>query len=589
MERKNNNMTKSIKKYCSYLRKDVIYVIIALVLATCSAVITIIGPDKIGKIANIIKDGITTNIDISEITKIGITLVLMYSFAALFQFLQQYIMATITLNLSYKMRKDLSSKINSVPQKYFNQTKQGDILSLITNDVSQVQQGLTNSLPTIFSAVTQFVGCLIMMFKTEYRMTLLAILITLIGFIIIFLIMGKSQRFFKEKQTSLGKVNGFIEEYYSGLDIIKINKAEKNICDQFDKLNYDLYQANWKSQFFSGIMQPLMNIISNISYVGVCVLGSVLALNNKIEFGVIVSFIFYIRLFTSPLTQIAQSLTNLQASYAALNRIFGFLDTEELENEDYKKNEIKNLLGNVEFNNVKFSYPDNLDKIIINNFNAQIKEGQKVAIVGHTGAGKTTIVNLLMRFYEISSGEIKVDGVNIKDLKREDVHNMFSMVLQDTWVFNGTVRENLVYNMENVSDEKINEVLKVCGIDKFVNSLPEKLDTVLTDNIQISAGQKQLLTIARAMIQNSPMLILDEATSQVDTRTELLIQNAMDELTKNKTSFIIAHRLSTIKNADLILVMDNGDIIEKGTHLELLSKNGFYATLYNSQFDVIDK
>lgn len=494
-------------------------------------------------------------------------------------------MASVTLKMSYRMRGELSEKINKVPQKYFNTTSQGDVLSRITNDVSTLQQGLTNSLPTIISAVTQFVGCLIMMFVTEWRLTLISLAITLLGIVAVFIIMKKSQKYFVNRQKYLGELNGFIEENYSGHEVIKVNRADKKIKALFDKLNIDVYDANWKSQFLSGMMQPIMSIISNFSYVAVCVIGSIFALEGSIDFGVIISFILYVRLFTSPLTQIAQGLTNLQTASASAHRIFDFLEQEELEDESHKTQSIDNVQGTVEFDHVRFAYPDTPDKIIIKDFSAKVQPGQKVAIVGPTGAGKTTMVNLLMRFFETNSGKILIDGTPIDEITRENVHNLFSMVLQDTWLFDGTVRENLVYNMQDVSDERLEEVCKACGLDKFVHTLPQGFDTMLSESTNISAGQKQLLTIARAMLQNSPMLILDEATSSVDTRTELIIQNAMDELTKGRTSFVIAHRLSTIKNADLILVMQNGDVVEKGNHEQLMAQGGFYSELYNSQFE----
>ena len=487
--------------------------------------------------------------------------------------------------MSYRMRSDLSRKINCVPQKYFNSHSQGDILSRITNDVSTLQQGLTNSLPTIISAAAQFVGCLIMMFVTEWRLALISLFITFLGLFLIVFIMSKSQKFFLDRQESLGKLNGYVEEMYSGHEVVRISRGADNVKKHFAGLNEAVYNANWKSQFLSGIMQPLMNVIGNLAYVAVCVFGSMLALNGTITFGVIISFILYVRLFTSPLGQIAQGMTNMQTASASAQRIFDFIESEELSDESDKSSEMPEVKGNVSFENVRFSYPDTPDKVIIKNFSAEVKAGQKVAIVGPTGAGKTTMVNLLMRFFEINSGSISIDGTPISQLSRETVHNMFSMVLQDTWLFEGTVRENLVYNMEGISDESLERVCKACGLDKFVHTLPEGFDTVLSESVAISAGQKQLLTIARAMLQNAPMLILDEATSSVDTRTELLIQRAMDKLTKGRTSFVIAHRLSTIKNADLILVMRDGDVIESGNHETLMAKGGFYAELYNSQFD----
>lgn len=578
-------MASAMKKIIEYMKGSVGIVAVALVLAALGAVLTIIGPDKVGEITDLMADGLMTGIDLKAVARVGIFLGAIYISSSLFTFIQQYIMATVTLKMSYRMRSDLSRKINCVPQKYFNSHSQGDILSRITNDVSTLQQGLTNSLPTIISAAAQFVGCLIMMFVTEWRLALISLFITFFGLFLIVLIMSKSQKFFLDRQESLGKLNGYVEEMYSGHEVVRISRGADNVKKHFAGLNEAVYNANWKSQFLSGIMQPLMNVIGNLAYVAVCVFGSMLALNGTITFGVIISFILYVRLFTSPLGQIAQGMTNMQTASASAQRIFDFIESEELSDESDKSSEMPEVKGNVSFENVRFSYPDTPDKVIIKNFSAEVKAGQKVAIVGPTGAGKTTMVNLLMRFFEINSGSISIDGTPISQLSRETVHNMFSMVLQDTWLFEGTVRENLVYNMEGISDESLERVCKACGLDKFVHTLPEGFDTVLSESVAISAGQKQLLTIARAMLQNAPMLILDEATSSVDTRTELLIQRAMDKLTKGRTSFVIAHRLSTIKNADLILVMRDGDVIESGNHETLMAKGGFYAELYNSQFD----
>ena len=569
----------------AYMKSSVVFVLPALLFAVASAVITIIGPDKVGEIATIMSDGLFGKIDLAAIAKIGVTLALLYCLSAALGFLQQYIMASVTLKMSYRLRGELSEKINRVPQTYFLGTSQGDILSRITNDVSTLQQGLTNSLPTIIAAVTQFLGCLVMMFVTEWRLALISLAVTLIGMAALAVIVKRSQRYFADRQKCLGELNGYVEETYSGHEVIKISRAGEKVKKTFDGLNVNVYNANWKSQFLSGIMQPLMSVIGNVAYVAVCVAGSVLAINGSIDFGVIVSFILYVRLFTSPLTQIAQGLTNLQTASASAHRIFDFLESEELPDESGKTAELKEVRGEVEFEHVRFAYPDAPEKTIIKDFSAKVSPGQKVAIVGPTGAGKTTMVNLLMRFFEINDGDIKIDGVSLKDLKRENIHDIFSMVLQDTWLFDGTIRENLVYNMPGITDERLEEVCKACGLDKFVHSLPDGFDTVLSESTSISAGQKQLLTIARAMLQNAPMLILDEATSSVDTRTELMIQRAMDELTKGRTSFVIAHRLSTIRNADLILVMKEGDIIESGTHDELMKKGGFYSELYNSQFE----
>ena len=576
----------ALRKMKNYMRpRDLTATFAALLLAALGAVLTIIGPDKVGQITNLMTDGLLGGIDMAAIARIGIFLAVIYGVSALSTFTQHYIMATVTLKLSKKMRSELSQKINRVPQKYFNTTSQGDILSRITNDVSTLQQALTNSLPTVISASTQFVGCLIMMYVTEWRLALISLGVTLLGLFAVLFIMSRSQRYFRERQQSLGDLNGYVEEMYSGHEVVRISRAGNHVKQRFDRLNDTVYNANWKSQFLSGMMQPLMSVVGNVAYVAVCVFGSMLVLNNVIKFGVIVSFIIYVRLFTSPLTQIAQSMTNLQTASASANRVFEFLESEELDDEDGKQTQLPSVRGAVTFDHVRFSYPDTPDKLVIRDFSAQVQPGQKVAIVGPTGAGKTTMVNLLMRFFEINSGSIKIDGTPISELRRETVHNMFAMVLQDTWLFEGTVRENLVYNMQGVTDADLERVCRACGLDKFVRSLPHGFDTVLTDSTSISAGQKQMLTIARAMLQNSPMLILDEATSSVDTRTELIIQRAMDQLMQNRTSFVIAHRLSTIKNADLILVMREGDVIESGTHEELMAAGGFYAELYNSQFE----
>lgn len=578
-------MKKTLVKAFRYMG-SLPLVILALILAALAAVMTIVGPDKIGQMTDIISDGLVGGIDMSALAGVGFTLIGIYLVSALATYVQHYIMATLTLRASRKMRRDLSAKINRVPLMQFGQTSTGDILSRITNDVSTLQQGMTNSLPTMISAATQFVGCLVMMFVTEWRLALTAVAITAVGIVLLAVIMAHSQKYFKQRQVSLGELNGYVEEMYSGHDVVRISRAENKVLSRFGKLNRDVYEANWKSQFFSGIMQPLMNIIGNLSYVAVCVIGAALAMNGAIKFGVIVSFILYVRLFTSPLTQIAQGMTNLQTASAGAGRIFEFLEAPELEDESEKPAlDTEKTKGAVEFKNVRFAYPDAPDKVIIKNFSAEVKPGQKVAIVGPTGAGKTTMVNLLMRFFEINGGSITVDGVPISGIRREDVHGMFGMVLQDTWLFEGTVRENLAYNMEGITDGKIMEVAGVCGIDKFIRSLPQGLDTVLTEGTTISAGQKQLLTIARAMLQDAPMLILDEATSSVDTRTEVIIQAAMDRLTRDRTSFVIAHRLSTIRNADLILVMKDGDVIESGDHRTLMDSKGFYYQLYQSQFD----
>ena len=575
----------SMGKVSAYMRRYIPMIVFALILAALGSVLTIIGPDQIGKITNLMEAGLTGPIDMAAIARIGTVLAGIYIASALFTFAQHFIMATVTLETSKKMRQDLAEKINRVPMSYFNKTSQGDVLSRITNDVQTLQQGLTNSLPGIISASTQFVGCLLMMFFTEWRLSLCVLAVTFGGLFLLVFVMSHSQRFFLARQVNLGKLNGFIEEMYSGHEVIRISQAGKQVTEEFDQLNQAVYDSNWKSQFLSGILQPLMTVIGNIGYVAVCVVGAILTINGVIPFGVIVSFVLYVRLFTAPLTQIAQGMTNLQTASASATRIFDFLETEELSDESAKPVSDRSVTGAVEFSHVRFSYPDTPEKVIIKDFSAQVHPGQKVAIVGPTGAGKTTMVNLLMRFFEIDRGSISIDGVSTADLRREDLHRHFAMVLQDTWLFDGSVRENLCYNMEGITDEDLHRVCDACGLSHFVQTLPDGFDTVLSDSTAISAGQKQLLTIARAMLQNAPMLILDEATSSVDTRTEVLIQKAMDALMQGRTSFVIAHRLSTIRNADLILVMKDGDVIESGTHDALMAQGGFYRDLYNSQFD----
>lgn len=528
------------------------------------------------------KDG---GIDMDGILSVCILLIVIYLISAICNFSQHFIMATVTQKVSRRMRSDISKKINRLPLKYFSSNSYGDVLSRVTNDVDTIGQGLSNSAANIVSASAQFIGCLIMMFWTDWIMAVTTIITTVLGIFFMAFIMKHSQRYFKQRQESLGKLNGYIEEMYSGHNVIRISNAEKKIKSRFNDLNLAVKNANFKSQFLSGLMQPVMNFVGNLGYVAVCIAGAMLVINGNITFGVITAFLIYVRLFEQPLKQIAQGMTNMQSTAAATERVFEFMEEEELENEDHIIRTKNDIVGEVDFEDVHFAYPDTPDKEVIHGFSAHIRSGQKVAIVGPTGAGKTTLVNLLMRFFETTSGDIKIDGVSVKELRRENVHSMFGMVLQETWLFEGTVRENLVYNCENVSDETMINACKACGIHNFIKALPQGYDTVLNDNTSISAGQKQLFTIARAMIQDSPMLILDEATSSVDTRTEVIIQKAMDKLTENRTSFVIAHRLSTIKNADVILVVKDGDIIEQGSHEQLLEKGGFYAELYKSQFE----
>lgn len=582
---KPKNMKNALIKLASYCKKQMGVIVFALVIAVIGAVLTILGPDQISKITDYMYDGITGKIDMEGIAKVGIFLLTIYLISALCSFLQNFIMATVTQIISKRLRGEIDRKINRLPFKYFSDNSYGDVLSRVTNDVDLIGQAMSNSIASMVSAAAQFIGCLIMMYYTNWIMASTTVLTTIIGLVLMALIMSHSQKFFADRQKSLGKLNGYIEEMYSGHDVIRISGAEKLVKDRFDELNNAVRVANFKSQFLSGLMQPLMNFIGNLGYVAVCIAGALLTINGKITFGVITAFLIYVRLFEQPLRQIAQGMTQIQSAAAASERVFEFLDEEELEDESSKTNRLENIQGNVEFSHVKFAYPSAPDKEIIHDFSIKVKSGQKVAIVGPTGAGKTTLVNLLMRFFEVSGGNIYIDGVDINDLQREEVHRQFGMVLQDTWLFEGTVKDNLLLNNENVAEEKLVAACKACGIHSFIEALPDGYDTVLNDNTSISAGQKQLLTIARAMIQNSPMLILDEATSSVDTRTEILTQQAMDKLTEKRTSFVIAHRLSTIKNADVIIVMRNGDIVEQGNHEELLERNGFYAELYKSQFD----
>ena len=523
--------------------------------------------------------------DMDKIKSIAILLACLYIISAIFSYVEGLSMIKVANGYAKKLRSSISEKINKLPLKFFDHNLSGDILSRVTNDVDTIAQSLNNSLSTLVSSITLFIGSIIMMFVTNYIMAITAIVSSLIGFILMFIILNKSQRYFTARQRELGKLNGYIEEIYSGLNVVRSCNAKDETINEFDKLNDKLYDCNRKSQFLSGLMQPIMGFIGNFSYVAVCIVGALLVSKSVISFGVIVAFIMYVRLFTNPLSQIAQAMTSMQSTAAASERVFGLLEEVEMdsENDITKKLDKHKVKGNIEFKNVKFGYDK--DKIIINDFTAKVKAGEKIAIVGPTGAGKTTMVNLLMKFYDINDGDILIDGTSIKELKRNNIHSLFTMVLQDTWLFNGTVKENIIYNQKNVSNKRVEEVCKVVGVDHFIKTLPNGYDSIISDNDSVSSGQRQLLTIARGMISDSPFLILDEATSNVDTRTEELVQKAMDKLMENKTSFIIAHRLSTIKNADLILVMKDGNIIEQGNHNELMKKNGFYANLYNSQFE----
>ena len=523
--------------------------------------------------------------DMDKIKSIAILLACLYIISAIFSYVEGLSMIKVANGYAKKLRSSISEKINKLPLKFFDHNLSGDILSRVTNDVDTIAQSLNNSLSTLVSSITLFIGSIIMMFVTNYIMAITAIVSSLIGFILMFIILNKSQRYFTARQRELGKLNGYIEEIYSGLNVVRSCNAKDETINEFDKLNDKLYDCNRKSQFLSGLMQPIMGFIGNFSYVAVCIVGALLVSKSVISFGVIVAFIMYVRLFTNPLSQIAQAMTSMQSTAAASERVFGLLEEVEMDSENDITNKLDKhkVKGNIEFKNVKFGYDKN--KIIINDFTAKVKAGEKIAIVGPTGAGKTTMVNLLMKFYDINDGDILIDGTSIKELKRDNIHSLFTMVLQDTWLFNGTVKENIIYNQKNVSNKKVEEVCKVVGVDHFIKTLPNGYDSIISDNDSVSSGQRQLLTIARGMISDSPFLILDEATSNVDTRTEELVQKAMDKLMENKTSFIIAHRLSTIKNADLILVMKDGNIIEQGNHNELMKKNGFYTNLYNSQFE----
>ncbi len=650
---KPQNFLKSIKRLFSYIKVHLKFVIIAIILAILGTVCTLVGPNLLSEITDIVTDGtnyaqiynetefkqnfnsglyeliisqdssneyydeatesflipiivdgeeivtsfkleengsiyVTYNslakVNLVKITKIAVTLIILYSLGVVFNYMQGFIMSGVSQQISKKLRTDITKKINKLPLNYFDTTSYGDTLSIITNDVDTINQTFNSSVSNLVSAIILFFGSLSLMFVHNYIMAFSAIGAVFIGFLLMMLIMKKSQKYFLLQQENLGNLNGVVEESYSGHDIISVYNAEKEFDKKFDDVNKLLYVSNWKSQFISGIMNPIMAFMGNFGYVVVCVVGAVLLINNfpGVSVGTITAFMIYIRFFTQPLSQIAQAMTNIQSAAAGSERVFDFLDQSEMDDESDIKLAINDVKGNVEFDNVYFGY--NQDKMIIKDFNLSVKAGQKIAIVGSTGAGKTTIVNLLMRFYEITKGKIKIDGIETNKITRDNVHRLFGMVLQDTWLFEGSIKENLIFNTENVTDEQIVNACKACGIDYFIRTLPNGYNTILDDNTSISAGQKQLLTIARAMIQNSPMLILDEATSSVDTRSEEYIQKAMDKLTKSRTSFIIAHRLSTIKNADLIIYMKDGTIAESGKHNELLRKNGAYAELYNSQF-----
>jgi len=589
---KPKNFKSTWGKLIAYCKHYMPAMIIALVLATMGTVLQIIGPEQLKEMTNEIMKGlpglvdgvsIAGAIDLTAVKSIAFLLVAFYVGSTLLSFIQGYMMATVTQKISKNMRTGISKKINKLPLKYFDRVSHGDVLSRVTNDVDTIGQSMNQSIGSLVTSITLFVGSAFMMFYNNWILALTAIATSLLGFLFMGVIMAKSQKYFVQQQAGLGVANGHIEEIYSGHNVVKVYNAGPEAKRFFENVNEGLYESGWKSQFMSGLMMPFMMFIGNLGYVSVCVVGAALAMNGTISFGVIVAFMLYIRLFTQPLSQLAQAFQNLQRTAAASERVFEFFDEEELSDESKKTKQLANVNGEVEFRQVKFGYTP--EKTIINDLSLKINAGQKVAIVGPTGAGKTTIVNLLMRYYELDSGEILLDGVPISQVPRENVHEQFCMVLQDTWLFEGTIKENIVYCKQGVTEEQVVAVCKAVGLHHFISTLPHGYDTLLNDKTSLSQGQKQLVTIARAIIQNAPMLILDEATSSVDTRTEILIQEAMDQLMVGRTSFVIAHRLSTIKNADLILVMKDGDVIESGNHQELMEKGGFYAELYNSQFE----
>lgn len=574
----------AIKKVLAYCKKYLPAVIIALIFAVGGSVATIIGPEKISDLMNEITSGIMTGVDMEAIKKICYTLVAIYAGGAVLNYSQQFITATITQKTSKRLRTDIDEKINRLPLSYFDTTTKGDILSRVTNDVDTISQTLSSSSANLISSLALFVGVIYKMFATNWILALVTIVSSLLGFVFMSVILKKSQKYFNRKQADLGIMNGQIEEIYTNHNIVHAFGAKAEEKAKFDEVNERLYDSNWKSQWLSGMMHPIMQFVGNLAYAMIFIVGVAFIVNDNsaVTLGTIMAFVIYARLFTQPLTTFAQSMTSIQQASAASKRVFEMLEAEEQSDESAKTGSVEKVIGNVEFKNVKFGYTP--EKTIIHDFSAKLSAGQKVAIVGPTGAGKTTMVNLLMRFYEINSGDILIDGVSTKTLKREQVHDMFDMILQDTWLFDGTIRENLVYNKEGVTEKELDEACEAVGLKHFISTLPQGYDTVLNEALNISDGQKQQLTIARAMIKDAPMLILDEATSSIDTRTELVIQQAMDKLTVGRTSFVIAHRLSTIKNADVILVMKDGDIIEQGNHEKLIADGGFYSDLYNSQF-----
>lgn len=583
VDEKPKSFKSSMLSLLRYLKPWHAAIIISLILSLGSTALTLIAPDKMADLTNSIAAGLTTGIDMDGIKQAIIAILIIYVGSGLLSCIASYTMITVMQKLAWSLRDSISKKINRMPLKYFDRVSIGDILSRITNDVDTLSSTLNSSITTLVQGVVQFVGVTIIMFATNAVMSLAAIGSSLIGFVFMFTVIKKSRKYFRQQQKNLGDMNGHVEEMYSGQDIVRVYGATAQAKAEFKRINGNLYESAWKSQFFGGLMMPFMGFIGNFGYVAVCVVGAALTMSGTISFGVIVSFIAYVRLFTNPLSQIAQAATQLMSAGAAGERVFGFLEEEELSDDRACTAYPEKVTGEVTFDHVRFGYDE--DKPIINDFSARVLPGQKIAIVGHTGAGKTTMVNLLMRFYELWSGEIRIDGVPISEMKRSDVHALFGMVLQDTWLFEGTYRENIVYGKENVTDEQVRSACKAVGMDHFIMTLPDGYDTVLSDRSNLSAGQRQLLTIARAMVENAPMIILDEATSSVDTRTEALVQQAMYKLTEGRTSFVIAHRLSTIRDADLILVMEKGDVVESGTHEQLLKKDGLYKELYYSQFE----
>ena len=582
-DEKPKNVKSSMLELLRYLKPWYKPIVISLIFSLVGTLLTIIAPDKLADLTNNISDGLQTGIDMDLIIKSILIILAIYISANLVTCAASYIMITVMQKLAWSMRTSISQKINKLPLKFFDKVTVGDVLSRITNDVDTISSALNSSITTLVQAVVQFVGVTIIMFATSGRLALTAIGSSILGFVLMFFIVSRSRKYFRQQQQNLGDMNGHVEEMYSGHNIVRAYGATAQSKKEFDRINDNLYSSAWKSQFFSGMLMPLMGFVGSLGYVAVCIVGATLTMSGAIRFGTVIAFISYVKLFTNPLSQISQAVSSLMSAGAAGERVFGFLAEEEMPDDSGCTAHIDHVRGKVEFENVRFGYDE--DKPIIHDFSADIEPGQKVAIVGYTGAGKTTMVNLLMRFYELWSGQIKIDGVPVSQMRRSDVHAMFGMVLQDTWLFDGTYRENIAYGKPGVTDEQVEAACKLVGLDHYIKTLPKGYDTELNDRSSLSAGQRQLLTIARAMVENAPMIILDEATSSVDTRTEVLVQKAMDRLTRGRTSFVIAHRLSTIRDADLILVMDKGDIVESGTHEQLLEKGGLYKELYTSQFE----